>query len=321
MGTPVILYRSTDMQTCQPVGMLQKKFPLPERSLQYQSAYGYDQDFELWIQNFPPASQNTRANASVFGFTYPDSNAVLTSLSQISDIKAGVGKFKASFNIVPASWDDFISMDWTPPGWIGSPAGAVDYTARNPYPEVVNIRQHYDYFLVDPNNVVPAGAINDSGGNAIVTAAAADSLLNGNIAAKRVVSASAIPSIPKTYFCNTLVNTGVTPTPIYSSHTQDLSPAGGYEAVTAFYLETFPNVEVYKVWCANVAALIASGGNPWNGLVWDGGNGSRSATGIPVAPYLDQVQANITQFILKESVLKPMAGNIWARVTTYALAI
>jgi hypothetical protein len=133
-------------------------------------------------------------------------------------------------------------------------------------------------------------------------------LLNGNTSAKTVASLQAIPSLFKTYFCNILVGTSPV-TPIYSSHVNSLTPAGG----SSGYAETFPNIAAYQVWVANVATIQKAGGNPWMGLVWDGGAAS--------APYLDQVQSSITQIILKDSFLKPYAGNIIERVTTYALIV
>lgn len=335
MDNAQVLYRSASPNILIPVGMLRRKFPLPIDSPIRLSAYAFDVEFSALLdaaQNnaggapsiFPNVVLNTPANNATFnmpaGSTLQDANAILTTYSQPTDMGSGLGKFVGTFNRVPASWDDFTTMDWTPPGWLGTPAGATTYTARNEYPEEVTVRLHYDYFVVDPAGIVPAGIL-DSGGNAIVAAQGTDSLLNGNTAAKKVASASAIPYIPRTYFCNTLLNSGNPPTPIYSSHTPDLSPQGGFQSTAAFYLETFPNIQAYQVWCANVAAILAAGGNPWTGLVWDGGNGSRSATGVPIAPYLDQNQSQITQIILKDSVLKPYAGNIWQRITTYALCI
>lgn len=236
-----------------------------------------------------------------------DSNAILTNYSQPQDIGSGLGKFTATFTRVPASWDDFATQEWTPPGWIGPASGAVGaaYTARDIIPYEVTVRLHYDYFIVDPNSIIPGGTL-DSGGTAIVAAAGSDSLLNGNTSAKIVTTAAAIPRISKTYFCNTLINTGPPPTPIFSSHVNSLTPSGGILG----YAETFPTIANYQVWVANVLAILAASGNPWNSpnLVWNGAD-------------LTQAQANVTQIILKDSVLKPYGGNIWSRMTTYALII
>ena len=321
--TPVLQYQSSLSANALPAGDVQVKYPLPIDCPIRLAAYALDQEFEMALAGFPPAQLNVPASNAAFNFINPDGNAILTNYSQPSNSGARRGKFKATFTRVPASWDDFDTQAWTPPGWYGTPAGATTYTSRNPYSETVTVRLHYDYFIVDPQGIIAglASPIQDSGGNNIVLAAATDSLLNGNTAAKYVTSASAIPYISRTYFCNTLENTGETPTPIFSSHTSDLSPQGGYEALNAFYLETFPNVQVYQQWCNNVLARLAVGGNPWAApnLVWDGGK--RTNTGIPQTPYLDQTHTLITQIILKDSVLKPYAGNIWSRMTTYALTI
>jgi hypothetical protein len=336
MDNAQVGYRSSNPNIVQPIGDCRRRFPLPiDYPLRF-SAYAFDVDMSCLINsgqnntagttiNFPPAALNAIATNAIFnmpaGSDLADANAILTNFGQPQDIGSGLGKFTASFNRVPASWDDFTTQEWTPPGWFGTPAGAAAYTARNPYPETVTVRLHYDYFIVDPNSVIPigAGGILDSGGNPIIKSASTDSLLNGNIAAKIVTSASAIPTIQRAYFCNTLVNTGATPTPIYSSHVLDLVQSGGFQSDGVFYLETFPSIQAYQVWCANVQAFIASGGNPWNGTVWDGGN--RDANGVAKSPYLDQSQSAITQMVLKDSILKPFAGNIWSRMTTYALFI
>lgn len=292
------------MTDSKPSMMLAKKFPLPAQSTQYQSAYAYDQDFEMWLPNFPNVPQNTRANSAALQLPYPDPNAVLTTLSQSQNKGAGIGMFKASFNIVPASWDDFDTQEWSPPGWIGSFLGAADYTARNIVPQTSTIRLHYDYFLVDPAGVVGAGIIKDSAGNTINAPTGADSLLNGNTSARIVSSIGAIPIIPRTFFCNTTFNN--VSVPAYESHVDSLTPTGGFNGV---YIQTFPTVEQYIVWCNNVSAIYAAQGNPWSSLlVWNGKD-------------MTQAQASVGQIVLKESFLKPYAGNIIARITTYALTI
>ena len=134
-------------------------------------------------------------------------------------------------------------------------------------------------------------------------------IINGNTGARVVASVQAIPLIFEAHFCNTLINSGSPQTPVYTSWTNSLTPLGG----TSLFNETFPTIANYQVWMANVKAIQAANGNPWTGLVWDGGAAS--------APYLDQNQSLITQFIIKDSDLKQFSGNIWERITTYALAV
>jgi hypothetical protein len=301
MSTPVVLYQSAAFTDAKPAGERQQKFPLPPQSPQYLAAPAYDQEFEILLTSFPPAAQNTLMKATVFNqILTPDPNAVLCVYSQPANTGRRMGKFKATFAVVPASWDDFVSQEWTPPGWIGSLLGAADYTARNEIPQEATVRVHHDYFIVDPNGLT--AGIKDSAGNTIVAAKGTDDLINGNTAAKSVTLAGAIPIIPKTYFCNTVPGSG---TPAFESHTTSLTPTGGYNGV---YVQTFPTVENYIVWVNNVTGLYAAGTNPWTSLVWNGEN-------------LSQTQSQVGQIILKESVVKPYLGNIWERTTTYALMI
>jgi hypothetical protein len=329
MDNSQIRYRSTNPNIVQPTSVGRRKFPLRtdawfaskaavNLSVQ-EAAYAFDVEFSCLIDAlgnnvggaatiFPPVTLNVPANNAIVnmpaGATANDPNAILTALSQPGDLGGGLGSFTGTFNIVPASWDDLQTQEWTPPGWIGSLLGATTYSARNKVPDQYTVRLHHDYFVVDPNGL--ATGVLDSGGNAI------------NI----VTSKEAIPIIKRTFFCNTLINSinppATSPQPIYTSDTDNsLTPSGGYNNQ---YAETFPNIQAYQVWIANVQAIVAAGGNPWTGLAWDGGNGRYSATGEAVWPYLDQNQAQITQLVIKTSDLKDYAGSIIDRVTTYALA-
>lgn len=316
MSTPVLLYQTSTMTDAKPVGKKQLKFPLPQQCPIQLASYAFDQEFEMALTAFPPAQKNAVATAANFNLVEPDPNAILVLYSQPQFTGGIKGRFKATFAIVPASWDDFATQSWTPPGWLGSPAGAVGagYTARDAFPIKTDVRQHHDYFIVDTTGTI-ALKVKDSGANVITAPQAGDSLFNGNTAARVVASPSAIPLITKTYFCNTLVNSGNPPQPIYSSHTNTLVPQGGYELSQGLALETFPNVQAYKQWTVNVATILKAGGNPWTGLVWDGGNG------LAVSPYLDQPQNQITQIILDDCEIRPYMGNIWERITTYVLTV
>ena len=324
MDNAEVLYRSRNPNILTPVGMGRRKFPLSPDSKLRLATYAFDVELSGLLDSiannvggastlFPSVVFNTPASSSAFnlpaGSTGADPNAILVNYSQATDIGSGLGKFTATFQRVPASWDDGATYNWTPPGWIGPTIGATgaNQTVRDLRPKNITVRQHHDYFVIDSTGLV-AGIL-DSGNNAIVAPSGADSLLNGNTGARVVASVQAIPLIFEAHFCNTLINSGSPQTPVYTSWTNSLTPLGG----TSLFNETFPTIANYQVWMANVKAIQAANGNPWTGLVWDGGAAS--------APYLDQNQSLITQFIIKDSDLKQFSGNIWERITTYALAV
>lgn len=248
MSTAAILYRSSLNADCKPAGPATKWYPLPQDSLIQFAAYALTQDFEMRISPglFPPAQKNTPSNFNngagfVFG-GMGDANAILTSFSKPAPSGAGLGKFTATFMIVPASWDDFKTLPFTVPGWlgiIGTP------TARDPRSYKVTTRLHRDYFLVDPGNLA-AGAM-DSSGAAI------------NV----VASTGAIPTIFKNYFFATIA--GATQ---FNLFTDSLVPVAGVTIGPSVYSKTMPDTVAYQGWIANTQKTDGTG--EWNTAAWNG---------------------------------------------------
>lgn len=239
--TPAILYQAALRTNPAPANKPQRKYPLPQQSPIQFAAYAFDQQFEQLLSSFPPAPKNTPSNAGPFPLG--DANAILTGFSQPATSGAGMGKYTATFHIVPASWDDYSELDFTFPGFPGL-LGTAD--ARDPFCDVVPVRMRYDYFVVDPDNVLNGLAIKDSGGAAI------------NIVASR----SLIPILPKSFFF--LIGN---PTLRYNS----ITPAGGITVGSNVYGETVPNLATYKSFIANALA------NNWTSDIWNGVDNSQAA--------------------------------------------
>jgi hypothetical protein len=257
------------------------------------AAYAFDQDFEMLAANFPPAKRNTPSNATNTGVAIfaglQDSNAILTKISTPSNTMGGKVKFTASFHIVPASWDDFITQSVTFPGitnfaFVG---GVRDSKAEN-----VLTRQHRDYFVIDPDGVLATAGVLDSGGNAIT----------------RVASKGAIPTLPRKIFGFT---TDGGATKLVVSEVNSLVKAGGISSGSLYYYETVPNTETYQAWIAVAAAFntaLSSGGNAWDSThppAWDGNAAPPTTCG---------------QWQFADSRLEPYAGNIVCRLTEFVLA-
>ena len=225
------------------------------------------------LSSFVPVSKNTIANAAVgitpvFGLS--DSNAILTAYTQPSDIGAGLGKFSATFNIVPASWDDFQSMPFLYPCFAGVEGFG---SSRFAFTDVAMVRVHYDYFVEDPSGVLAGHLIYDSGGNAVIP----------------VISLSVIPIIPKSKFCP--IVSGVVQK---SVRTNNLVKSGGWGS----YYETVPNVELYQAWMVNANT------SSWASSAWDGISTTAGTVGQIVAedskivPYAGNIVARVTTYIL-----------------------
>ncbi len=270
-------YRSAAQTDARPAQPPRRKFPLPAECPIQLAAYAFDQEYEMLLGSFPPAPRNTKSNDAAFGLG--DANAILTGYSQPSPSLAGLGKFSAQFSIVPAAWDDFKEISYTFPGFPGLAGSSI---ARNVFTDDVQIRLHYDYFLVDPGAI--AAGVLDSGGGAVTV----------------VSSLAAIPIIPKGNFV--AVQSGAA---VPSIRVSSLVKKGGDTVGGLAYDETLPDREFYQKWIANA---IASG---WAATAWDGASG---------VGYTAGTASTIGQFVIKESQIQPYAGNIIARVTAYALA-
>jgi hypothetical protein len=275
-ATPTILYQTSTRATALIAGVPRYVYQLPQESPIQLAAYGFDVDMEIVLPvNFPPAPKNTPSSDPSIGLF--DVNAILCNYTQPQTSGAAMGKFSARFNIVPASWDDFKTMPFTFPGWIGIIGQA---TSRDIQPVKVTTRLHYDYFVADPNNVCP-GILNSAGAPATI-----------------VTSASLIPRISKSYFCNTAAGS-----PVYNSHVNSLVKAGGQTIGTTTYVPTLPTVDKYQSWISNVATAVS---NPWGTDVWNG---------------LNETQSNVGQIVADDSFIQPYSGNIWARITPYILVV
>lgn len=287
--TPSILYESARRTTAVASGMPRRRYPLPQNSPILFDAYAFDQDFEMLLANYPPAPKNTIANSGAFvGLT--DSRAVLTRLSQPSTSGGGRGKFTGSFCIIPAPWDDFKTQAVTFPGWLNSLASGL---ARPSFSDVVNVRLHYDYFLVDPSNI--AGGVLDSAGNSATT----------------VTSMGKIPSLAWPRWLNMLIVTG-TLTPEVNSTVNDLVPTGGVTVGLNSYQQTFPSATQYRAWCATATSFLAGS------TAWDSSHPLVFTPSYSASPW--GITGNEGQFQFANSTLRVMEGNIIERMTPFVMA-
>lgn len=283
--TAAILYQSRDWSNATPSGMPRRKYPLPQQAPNQFAAYAFDCDFEQRLDKFPPAPKNTPSNFSAGGvipFGLGDGNAILTSLTQPTDTKNNKGKFTGTFHVVPATWDDFLTQAVTFPGIRDTNIGG----ARDPKPLNVLTRQHREYFVADPTNVLTGLAVKDSGGNNITI----------------VSSKGAIATLPRTPW-KYLVSGAV----LSTSEVTGLVKAGGLPG----YFETLPNTGTYTAWIAVAAAFNAqlSGANPqpWTQTappLWNGTTGTDQTIG---------------QYRFTDSRIEDYAGNIFCRVSEYVL--
>jgi hypothetical protein len=285
--TPAILYNAKNLTLAVASGMPRRRFPLPQTSPIQFAAYGFDQEFEMLLANYPPAPKNTPSNAvasSVPVFAgLLDANSILTKLSQPSPTGGGRGRFTGSFARVPASWDDFQPMQVSFPGWTGY--NTVGYllsgNTRPQQTHEVLVRIRHDYFVIDPGGL--ATGVLDSGGGAISV----------------VTTKGAIPSIfRQKFFCQ------YTGTPIPYSDAKDLVPTAGLSSGGNYYCPTFPSVSSYQGWCATAAALTGT----WDAThptAWDGATDGTS----------------YGQWVFKDSILPDYEGNIVDRQSFYVLAI
>ena len=252
-------YRSTPQTDAQPQGIGRRKFPLPKQAPLYLESYAFDVEMACVVNGvFPPAAKNLPSNNAVFnpvaGYSLSDANAILTDFSQPSDMGAGMGKFTATFNRVPASWDDYTeNFAFNFPG-----AHGIIPTAWYQETKVVASRVRYDYYLIDPGNL--AGGVLDSGGTALGALDAAGS--------NRLSSASKIPVIKK------FRSSGVA-NPTFSDNL--LTNIGGTNENAVFWLQTLPAVEQWTAWKANATA------SGWASTVWNGVTNAAGTDGQIVA--------------------------------------
>ena len=237
MSTSVILYQTATRTNAKPLGAPRRKYILPPQSPNQFSAYELEQEYEMVLDGFPPAPKNTPST----NVGLADANAILTGYSQPGMTAARMGRFAATFNIVPASWDDFQPMPFTFPGFPGTYG---ENNVRDPFTDVVLARVRHDYFLIDPGNV--AAGVLDSSGAAIVTAA----------------SLSLIPIIAKTYFLASPGGGSGNAQP--TVRTNSIIPAGGKTIAGNAWNETWPNLALYQGWAANATA------NAWTSTAWAG---------------------------------------------------
>lgn len=289
MPRPQFFYRSKPQTDVRPQGVGRRKFLLTKDAPDYLKAYAFDVEFACLLDgNFPPAAKNTPSSAAVFnsvaGFSLQDTNAILTDFSEPQDLGGGLGKFTGTFNIVPASWDEFTIQAVTFPGIRDN---AYTGGARDPVTVNALTRQRRDYFVVDPDGVLTGLNVKDSGGNAITV----------------VGSKGAIPSLPRTPW-KFLVAGVITP----GGEVTGLVKAGGIIG----WLETVPNTGTYLAWVAVAqtfnAALAGGGTQQWDAThppVWDGAASPSTAIG---------------QYRFADSRLEDYAGNIVCRVSEYVMA-
>ena len=288
--TPAVVYCARSNVAAVAMGQSLRRFPLPEDCPIQFAAYGFEQAFEQAAANFPPAPKNTPSNSGAFAGLL-DGSAILTKLSTPS-FKGGLNvNFTGQFNVVPASWDDFKMMAYTYPGF----PGFIGQDSRNVgFPNgTFLVRVHYDYFVVDPANIIStvaagtpgtATSLKDSGGNAV----------------NCVYQKADIPAVLKALFFPLVSGSYDYTVPALS-----LVPSGGLTVGSLYYFETLPTSTQYKAWMTKATAAA------WASTIWNGqpGIGSGQAG-----------NANVGQFVAEDSSLATYAGNIVSRATIYTLA-
>ena len=303
-ATPSKLYESRLASLALAAGPPRRRFPLPQNAPIQFDAYAFDQELEMLLAHptsgailFPPCPKNTPSNATSGGSAIfaglLDANAILTKLSQPSPTGGGRGKFTGSFMRVPASWDDYKTAAVTFPGWLNTVFSGLARKART---RTVNIRERYDYFVVDPTGILNGG----TAPSGVVNGTALDS---SGASVQLVSVMGAIPSKLRNVWLNTLSGT-----PEANSEVNDLVPSGGATIGTETYIPTFPTTNQYQTMISNAAAALAS--HPWNGsypVVWNG-----TAAGANGA-------ANAGQYQFADSTLRVLEGNVIERCTPYVI--
>lgn len=259
-------YKSSLGTTATPSGPPRRRYPLiPSSPIQF-AAYAFDQDYTQLLSSFPPAPKNTQSSAAALGLS--DANAILTSLTQPSNPRAGWGDYTASFAIVPASWDDYQTQVVNFPGFINTVASG---KFRDSKPTEITVRMRYDYFVTDPAGTLTGITVNDSGGSPITV----------------VLNKGRIPVIRRTPWLSTFggsVQTNV--------EAKSLVLAAGVSG----YLPTLPTTEQYLSCCGVATTFLASGAT-WsasNPPVWDGAStGTSYGQFVLLNSRLEDYQGNI----------------------------
>jgi hypothetical protein len=294
-NTASIVYQAAYRALAATAGQSLRMFPLPADCPIQFAAYGFEQAFEMSALTFPPAAKNTPSNATSGGNPVfsglADANAILTTLSNPSFAGGYNVKFSARFNIVPASWDDFKMMTYTYPG-IPGPIGGASRNVGIPNGNFL-VRIHYDYFVVDPANIISAVVAGTPGNATSVT----DS---GGTLVKCVYQKADIPSVRKSQFFP-LISGAYN----YNLPTLSIIPAGGATVGSLTYYETLPTLAQYEAW---IAKATSAG---WAATAWNGQSGTGSG---------DAGDATVGQMVAEDSSLATYAGNIVARATIYILA-
>lgn len=287
MSTPLLTYQTSVQTDALADGMQRQKWRLPPESQLVQfAAFALDQDYGQRIDQFPPAPKNTPSSSSPFSLN--KSNAILTDLTEPQNTGGALGKFTATFQVVPQTWNDVKVTAFAFPGF----PGLIGQTgSRDIFTDEVDCRYQYDYYVLDPGNVL--GGSPSSGGGVANASSVVDS--NG-VAVKTVFGMTDIPLIAKTFF---VVAFGGTPD--YTNRTNSLIVSGGASINGVNWFQTLPTKVHYQTWITNV------GSHGWSTLVWDGTtDGAGSGNGFG-------------QLVIKDSQLVPLAGNIIARVTQFVL--
>jgi hypothetical protein len=152
-----------DYTTAQPVSVPAFESPIPATT----DEYFFDQEWQQYRANFSPLALNT-AHPST-GLTPDYSSFKLVLEGPRRDIGGGVIQWTRRYAVVPASYDDFQSINYSFPGYSGVIAigswwnmGSVAATIVSGRPRLnwkVDTRVHYDFFLVGTG-----GSYTDAGG-------------------------------------------------------------------------------------------------------------------------------------------------------------
>ena len=294
MGTPVLLYQSNLKNVARAAGAPRVKFLLPPQcpiqlTNSATDAYSFDQEFEVQLDSFPVASKNTPSNAQSGGnfiFALPDAHAILTGFTQPTPTGARMGRFTGSFSRVPATWYDTQEASYTYPGF---PGNIGQTGSRNARSLVVMHRLKYEYFVVDPANVLGSGVT--SGHAPMAAAALKDS---SGAAVLCVYRREDILGIAKSEFYVAFNNV-----PDFTNTTMSIVPTAGKTVGGTTYYPTMPDLATYQSWIAKAAAV------GWASAVWNGSDITQGAA--------------VGQLVALDSKTEEYAGNILARITQYVL--
>ena len=165
---PLPLFADSDFTVAQPCGLPVLSSPIPSInssapvSPSTPGAITASNSFcnectltQQWMQYrsyFVPQKLNTlHPDFSSANGTYTGPNFYLVAESERQDMGGGVVRWTRTYAIVPPSWDDWETYQYSFIGLVGFTSGSVAINGRNRVSRLVPSRLRHDYFLVDPS--------------------------------------------------------------------------------------------------------------------------------------------------------------------------